>query len=282
MGDHYIPQYYLKGFSAGPTEQLWCYDKLNNGNKFRSSTNNIANENKFYSPEVEEYLANDIENPANLVLKKIRMRYQITDNDKDALAKYMAVMYRRVPQGKQRLKENAPKICKELLKQFNNELDILGFQEPDKVGLIEKRKAEIKAVLERYSVDPLKEVWLRTLRFDMSPKVVAGIRAMTWRFLTFDEKPVFLTCDNPIFFFLSMGIGNPDSELTFPISSNVTLLCSWQRIIPNNYIPINMQIVRELNRRIASNASRFIYSAYDEPWLSSFIAKRDWKLNKFF
>jgi hypothetical protein len=280
MGDHYIPQYYLKGFLTAPREQLWCYDKSNNGEKFLGSIRNIANENRFYSPEVEQYLANTIEGPANLVLQKIRLRHQITDDDKHVLAKYMAVMYRRVPLGKQRLKENAPRICNDLLKEFNNGLDILALEEPDKVELIEKRRAEIQEILEKYSENPPKEVWLKIISPEMSPRVVAAIRAMTWTFLTFDEKPAFLTCDNPIFYFLSIGVGNPDSEITFPISSHIALCCTWRKNLPGSYMTTNIQTVRDINRRTASNATRYVYSGYDESWLSSFIAKGNWQLNR--
>jgi hypothetical protein len=280
MGDHYIPQYYLRGFLIAPREHLWCYDKLNNGNKFPSTIKNIAHENRFYSHEIEKYLANTIEGPANLVLQQIRERHQINDDDKNILAKYMTVMYKRVPQGKQRLKENAPRICNELLAEYNKELDMLASEEPGKVELIEKRRAKIQDVLERYSEDPPKEVWLQMIPPEMSPRIVDGIRFMTWTFLTFDEKPVFLTCDNPLFYFLSIGIGKPNSEITFPISSNVTLLATWRSNLPNDYIKINMQIVKELNRRTTSNASRFVYSGYDEPWISSFVAKGDWQLSR--
>jgi len=66
MGDHYVPQYYLKGFSQNEGKRIWIYDKTD-GVKFPTQVKSIANITEFYSREVEQYLANTIEGPANKV-----------------------------------------------------------------------------------------------------------------------------------------------------------------------------------------------------------------------
>jgi hypothetical protein len=71
MGDHYIPQFYLKGFTEKKdVDSLWVYKK--NGIPFKASIRKIAQENRLYSREAELYLANKVEGPANKVLEKIR------------------------------------------------------------------------------------------------------------------------------------------------------------------------------------------------------------------
>lgn len=279
MGDHYVPQYYLKGFSTEEDEALWVYDKLDK-RKFRTQAKNIANENRFYSPEVEQYLANVIEGPANSVLKAIREKSSLTDDSKKLLAEYMAVMWKRVPQGKQLFRDTAPAVAQKLSAQYNADLDAIASSEPDKAAIIEKRRAEIDEIITKYSEDPPKDIWLDIIPPERSPRVVAAIRSMTWTFLLFEEAPAFLTCDNPLFYFRSIGVGNPESEITFPISCHITLLATWRSDLPQDYVPVTQQIVKEINRRTASNATRYVYSGYDEDWILPFVLKGRWELHR--
>lgn len=46
---------------------------------------------------------------------------------------------------------------------------------------------------------------------------------MTWRFLIIERRPAFVASDNPVFYDASIGIGRAESEVSFPISSNVAL-----------------------------------------------------------
>ena len=77
-----------------------------------------------------------------------------------------------------------------------------------------------------------------------------------------------------------MGIGRPESEVTFPISSNIVLWATWRKDIVENYSETNKQTIREINRRTALNATRFIYHAEDEYWIPKFLSKKNYQLNK--
>jgi len=200
MGDHYVPQYYLKGFSNREGKQIWVYDKQER-RKFPTQVKSIAKITGFYSPEVEQYLADTIEAPANKVIRKIRDRVHITDCDKGILAVYMAVMMKRVPKGKERLRELAPSVKEKLSQEIHERLTILASIQPEKASLIQRRESEIQEILDKYSKDPPKEIWLDTIPPEISPGVVAALTGMTWLFLTFNDKPVFLTSD--ILFFIS-------------------------------------------------------------------------------
>lgn len=279
MGDHYVPQYYLKGFSAEEEELLWVYDKLDR-RKFKTQVKNIANENRFYSPEVESYLANVIEGPANSVLKAIREKKHLTDDDKRLLTEYMAVMWKRVPQGKQIFRDTAPAVAQKLLARYDSDLETIASSEPDKAAFVLKRRAEIDEIIKKYSEDPPKDIWLDIIPSERPPRVVAAIKTMTWTFLTFEEEPAFLTCDNPLFYFRSIGVGKPESEISFPISCHVTLLATWRSDLCQDYMPVTRQIVKEINRRTASNASRYVYSGYDEDGILPFVLKGRWKLHR--
>ncbi len=279
MGTHYIPQYYLRGFAQQPDNAIWVYDKQDRRN-FCTQIKNVGHESGLYPPAVEEYLANEIEGPANSVLKKIREREQITETDKRILGKYMAIMWKRVPQAQQRLKDMAPKLSQEVFEDIQDTINMLSTQIPSKAGFLKHREEEICQILDRYSKDPPKEVWLKTIRPDLTPRVVAAIQAMTWIFLTCDEKPAFLTCDNPVFYFTSIGIGKPESEISFPISSYIMLWATWRRdLLEGRYVPVSSQIIKEMTRRIASNATRFVYHCRDENWIQPFLKKGSWQLN---
>ncbi len=52
MGDHYVPRYYLKGFSQNDGKTIYVYDKTER-RSFKTQVKSIANETDFYSPEVE-------------------------------------------------------------------------------------------------------------------------------------------------------------------------------------------------------------------------------------
>lgn len=280
MGDHYVPQYYLKGFSNREGKQIWVYDKQER-RKFLTQVKSIANVTGFYSPEVEQYLADTIEVPANRVIRKIRDRGQITGYDKGILAEYMAVMMKRVPKGKERLREHAPSVARKLSQETGEQLTIMASTHPEKATLIQKRKSEIQEILDKYSKDPPKEIWLDNIPPERSPGVVAALTGMTWRFLTFDDKPVFLTSDNPVFYFTSIGIGKPESEVTFPISSYIILWATWRTDLPKGYITATNQTVKEINRRTVRNALRYLFHRKDEYWILPFVTKGRWKLNRF-
>jgi hypothetical protein len=222
VGDHYVPRYYLKGFSQHDGRSISVYD-MKEHRCFTTQVKSIANETDFYSPEVEKYLSDVIEGPANNVIKKIRHRAELSAVDKQVLAAYMTCMMKRVPQGKERFKKVAPGAAEEVRRNFHRLLEIAAAENPEKADIAQKRKAEIDEIIDKYAKNPPTKFWLTNMPPESSPNVLAALGNMTWRFLTFDEYPAFLTSDNPVFFFTAMGIGKPASEVTFPISSHIAL-----------------------------------------------------------
>jgi hypothetical protein len=279
MGDHYVPRYYLKGFSQNEGKTIYVYDKIEQ-RCFATQVKSIANETDFYSPEVEEYLANVIEAPANDVLKKIRSRVEISGTEKQPLSAYMTCMMKRVPRGRVKLKEVAPGSADKVRQKIDLLLKVAAAEQPEKAAFIEKRRLEIGEIIDRYAKDPPKEIWLTNMPPEKSPRVLGALSSMTWRFLLFDEYPGFLSSDNPFFFFASMGIGKPKSEVTFPISSNITLWATWRRDLKEGYFPTNSQVVKELNRRILSTTTRYAFHSKKEDWVLPLLSKRRWQLKR--
>ena len=279
MGHHYLPKYYLKGFTETVDNMLWAYEK-GTGNKFNTQIKSLANITKFYSQETEQYLASHIEDPANAVLDKIRSGHLINDNDKNVFAEYMAVMWKRVPRAKEDLKKMAPRLASEIAEKLSSDLDSIIAKELQDAKFIEKRRKEIDEILATYAADPPKDIWLENIPPERTPRIVEAIKAMTWTFWEFNQRPAFLTCDNPLFYFTGMGVGKPDSEISFPISSHIVLWATWRLDLPRNFIKASTQIVKEMNRRTVDNASRYIFHSRDEHWIEPLIKKKHWKLNR--
>lgn len=273
MGHRYIPQHYLNGFTSSANNKVWVFEK-NGPVKFDAYVKKIAQRHNYYSPEVEIYLNEKIEIPANTVINKIRNRDQINQADKEKLATYMVAMLKRVPQSKIRMNSMAPGVAQELQVEWDKSINDLIKEDPARAEILEKRRSEIKANLEKYSQNPPKDFWLSLIPPERTPNVINVLQQMTWHFFAYDEAPVFLTCDNPVFYFTWMGIGKPESEVTFPISSNIVLWATSRKQIEGQYTDTKRQVIKEINRRTALNATRFVYHAKDEYWVQNFICRR--------
>ncbi|MFC1833648.1 DUF4238 domain-containing protein [Thermodesulfobacteriota bacterium] len=279
MGDHYIPRHYLKGFAQHDGKQIWVYDKQDQ-RQFPTQVKSIANETRFYSPKTEQYLANTIEGPANLVLDKIRQKKPIDDKDKDVFAQYIVVMIKRVPESKTLFENRAPLVAQDLHEELRDQLNVAASVNLEKQDFYGRRGVEIKEILDEFAENPPKKVWLGGIPPELTPRILEAIRCMKWSFLTYEEGPAFLSCDNPVFFFRSLGIGSSESEISFPISSNISLWLSWQRNLREGYYPVPDKVVKEMNRRMASNASRYVFHPIDESWIIPFISKEKWQLHR--
>ncbi len=189
-------------------------------------------------------------------------------------------MLKRVPECKINTKEHIPKIAYDLKIFYNRLLDEILLENPKNETIVQHRKAEIDNILDKLSCDPPDEIWHKLVPADQTPLMLEGIATMTWRFILFDEKPVFLTGDNPVFYFSNLGIGSTKSEMSFPISSHVTLWATRRPDLPEGYFPTSMAIVKEMNRRIASITTRYGFHAEDEDWILHSLAKKNWKLNR--
>lgn len=279
MGHHFVPKYYLKGFTDSTAKYLWAFENKCT-KKFRVSIENIGHENDYYNEDIEQYLANEVENPANNVISKIRNRENITRHEKHVLSVYMLAFLKRGPTGKQRVRDLAPSVAEELVPSLNSRFDRLAQQHPDKLDRLEKRRELVISRMLEMAQDPPKDVWLQTLSSEYSDDVAKVISNMTWCFLVYDDCPTFLASDNPVFYSTDIGVGDPRSELSFPISSNVLLWASWSRIPLEGYHPISLRWVKEFNRRTVQSAFRHIYHARDDAWVQKLTMKKRHRLNR--
>lgn len=280
MGQHYIPKYYLKGFSDPlKPSNIWVYEKGSN-RIFSSTVRRVANENKRWPDTVEEYFADKIEEPAKPVLDKIRNCRPMTGNDKKIFSDYMVIMLKRVPKNLERIKAGFPTVLEEVFAELNKEIFRSVEEYPSEKDAFQELLKELPRLKAKYENEFPVELWHDTLSLDSLPRVRAILPTMTWVFLTSEKKQPFLSSDNPLFFFEGLGMGRPESEITFPISSKTALWATWRRDLRESYVPGRNVAIKEINRRTASAATKYVYYSQEAQWVVNLINKKNIRLNR--
>jgi hypothetical protein len=276
MGDHYIPQYYLRGFTNG--NEIWTHDRLEK-KSFPSQPKSIANTNKFYSPELERHLANSIEAPAGYAIEKIRTRSLLTDSDREALARYIVTLWQRVPEAKLRFESHIPSVVASVRSEIHEELEAAAKRFPQLFNAAEKRKTEVDKLLTAYKKEKPSRIWHESIKINSDGRLSEVILSMKWHFIK-SSGAQFLTSDNPVFFFSHEGLARAASELSIPFSSSIALWATRKENHYPQYFDAKPSATREINRRTAYNATRFVYSAINEKWILPFVCKAERLLNR--
>lgn len=278
MGNHYLPQHYLRGFATISGSNVWTHDRTD-GRAFCPRIRDIAHETNLYPEALEARLNVDIEQPGSAVIDKLRARQPITTTEKLALARYMVTLWKRVPRARQRVKERMPAAAAELEAGVSKGLDDLVQQEPHLAARAEERKREVAGILERIKDNPPLEIWHKSIESYTSSQVAAMVASMKWRYCVCTSGSV-ITSDNPVFFFENEGIGNKHGEVSFPISSD-TVLWACRKMQPDDdHVAMPKHILREFNRRSIANATRFVFSQTEEQWILTMLAKPRIRLNR--
>lgn len=276
MGKHYVPRFYLDGFTANG--RLWTHDKRD-GRSFLSQPKSVANESDAYPDDVEQYFANEIEDPAKDAITKARLLQPLTLSDRDALADYIVSLWKRVPAGRQRVMKQMPAVGLAVREDIFSRLDFIEVEDPSTSDLVAEKKRQVDSIIASHCDGSRRDVWHHTLRLEMTPRIADGLKSMHWRYLHAADG-MLLTSDNPVFFFAHEGIGNPQSEVTFPISSTVAIWANYQLAPHQKIIQMKPFARKELNRRTVFSASRFVFSAENESWILPLMQKKSICLNR--
>ncbi|NQT17798.1 MAG: DUF4238 domain-containing protein [Planctomycetes bacterium] len=276
MGYHYVPQKYLSGFSdQNRPGFVWQYDKKERRFSDKPvSIRRIAQQRGFYDEDVERKLNELVERPGNRAIEKLRSNSPIADEERVNLAIYIATMVHRVPRHRERAREIAPRALTEAVGKLKSEIVAVGNEGGIDDSIIAEHLAEVDAADERCRETPPPEI-IRQFRAPWaSERIVGLIYAMSWRFVSTEGPTYFLTSDNPVFFFESHGLGSPESELTFALSSNLALLGSWRSGANLCIMKAKQQLVKEVNRRLASAATRFLFYHERKEWVATIADKK--------
>lgn len=268
MGKHYIPQYYLQGFSINQTEavlRIYQYEKGGTESK-AIPIRLIAQTQRMWAKETEDYITFNIENPANPFLDSLRREQPLIPEGKEKLSAYLAALIVRVPNMRTILQDIHRPIHKETMDEIDEELKEYGNTFPDLKDKLEEVRKRTKLWSENDPDKIFKEVYENLLQLSSATqKASENIKNMNWHFIV-SKNPSFVTGDNPVFFPRDIGLTHRASELSFPLSSRIALIANWLKIQDGKFVVATDRLVKEINRRTILS-SRFVYSGTQYSWI---------------
>jgi len=235
----------------------------------------VAQVKGFYSDETEVALARDVETPANAVIRKLTTDATITPVERLQLAYYIGVMLKRIPARRRRSAEMVPGVLAEVVAEVRDTLKAIASAVQAEPELLARRLREVDDVERRFARQPPPEVLEQIREPWPSEEMLRALFGMTWRVLISDGPQYFVTTDNPAFFFRGYGLARAESELSFPLSTTHALHGSWR---PANadlvFLKATQTIVKEINRRLASETERLAFYHAPAPWLLTILPKK--------
>jgi hypothetical protein len=278
---HVLPKLYLKGFVIETDKPfIWVYKRgepYNPGNgkitnnPYKRSINNAGVERDFFADpqrdgstdyDTYENILEKLEKPANPIFQKLCARQAISGDEKSFFSEYIIMMYRRVKSGRYKVRQLLPKTMEtaEPLHDFFQRNNL-----PDTPHLRQKYKDTVERLgkWNNYHIS----LHNRLAADSQNSFLIPVLREMTWTFYIAEEPHSFLTGDNPVFIPEQFGLGSNVSELSFPISSNVALIASWNKMLKEGFQAAHPEIIKEVNRRTVHQASENVYFCDNQKWV---------------
>lgn len=286
---HVLPRLYLKGFAIENDQpHIWVYKRgelynpgkgtITNNPYHRSIDDAGAEWDFFADPQKDgnkdfesfENILESLEKPANAIFQKLLARQAITREEKCIFSQYIILMQTRVWAGREQIKKLLPKTIadskpsKELFQETN-------FTDTPELRAKWKEKAEELGSRPGYYIN----LHNRITAIAPDSFTVQALQQMTWTFYVASTSCAFFTGDNPVFIPKNNGLGKNNSELSFPISTDIALNASWDRTRKEGFEAAKSQIVKEINHRTVSQSSK-IYFSQDCDWVVTMLKKGDY------
>jgi Protein of unknown function (DUF4238) len=275
MGQHFVPQAQLRPFQAPDAPgMIWVYPR--GGEPRLAPIKNVAQSSGFYDEDVEGDLNTFVEGPANPIFDKLRRDEFISIEERYQIALYLATMVKRVPRSRERGEALIPGVLEETITKFRSKIMEYAAQRGATPGARQKWLDNLKAIEEKWRVDTPSAVIDEMRKPWPTEESIAMIYGMQWRVLLAEPPEMFITSDNPAFFFESIGITKDhDGELCFPLSPTHCLHCCHQRTSrPLVFMTFEREMVREMNRRVASAATSIVMAHRNESWPMKLLRKK--------
>ena len=200
-------------------------------------------------------------------------KVELASEDKVTLAYYMATMMKRVPRHRQRLATMIPGVMDGTFNELYSQLAVAREANPEYVQNIDHHIGRAQELQEQYKKALPPELMVRLREPWPSPNVAATLAAMTWRLGISEGPSFFLTNDNPLFFFECWGVGRAESEIAFTLSTTMVLHANLQQGRDLAYFPMPQALVKEINRRYAMSATRYLFYNRGEDWVKALSQK---------
>ena len=166
-------------------------------------------------------------------------------------------------------------LAAELVAEVRGQLRALASDIRADPEIVAKRLLEVDATERKFRLQPPHNVLEQIREPWPSEIMVRALFNMTWRVLISSGPQYFVTTDNPVFFFRGFGLAKEKSELTFPLSTTHALHGSWKTAGSNLMSHRATQvIVKEINRRLASETERLAFCSEPAPWLLTILLKK--------
>ena len=248
---------YLKGWqviSGAPKKHNWVYEK--NNSPELNPYKNHATQPDYYTDETERWLDKEIENKTAPILIKLGDQKVLTSEEKLQLARFIFVMWHRVPSNINGIGKNIEDLLIDdefrFLKKWKKYLGVLYDLIELTIRLPAMRKLTYSEMIKRDN-------------YGQSAK----IENMNWRFLRTAPGFEFATSDNPFCYSRNIGIGAGSTVLKsrvfgyflFPIDKNTVLIASNISQSGKDFDECNENRVKDINRRIISNAENQVYAS---------------------
>lgn len=281
MGQHFVPQHYLRQFATKDNpNRIWMYDKCN-GQFKRLPIKNVAQASGFYFEEDETALNEQVEGPAIQPLEKLRNGKAVSQEERRLVAQYLQSQLSRVPKARNDNLDRLKREYQNMMRQVEERLQSF-IKNPNSPP---ERVRELVRELERwkqYKLDDIPPDFTQELvqRQLPLPGVVEQLYVMTWRIMRSDAPDYFLTSDNPVHFFRWMGLLHQDVEVSVPLSSSVSLHASYRGTpMDTLFVRATPSLVKEINRRTVHGADRFLFFHQDADWVGNLAEKLHLSMN---
>lgn len=300
--DHYLPKFYLNFFLPETAPKFfWVYDK--NSTPPRKGTLDDTGIEKFLyrvhggrieNPKfIDDELLEPNESKTAPVLRKLfSSSARLENTDIPVLAEFLALMHIRVPRTQQWFRQVGgiaaasyfrrdatmnPDEIEEKLKRLRVEHG---------ADNIPASPAEYRELLDKYDIELTKQPAL-ALSVLATQEIVTQLLEMNWSLCRAPKDAFFITSDAPVVIFIpdtdgtagfGQGLAESAVEVTFPLSPSKCLYLCRRNI--QRYRPMNKNAVRELNRRTAYNAERFLISSLQTEEIAQLISESAITLNQ--
>lgn len=290
---HYVPRFYLEGFIDPKNVPLiWIYEK-GNKNIIKAAAADIAVRKDYYSfttvsgekdSETFEDALAELESKAAPLLQKIKNEELLTDEEKGVFSFFVAYTMTRVPNYRQNIEDISGGVIKKALMvavsdraRFESDFAKLGKMRGEQQ--VKKIEDLIKLVLSgQYDIHVHPQFSLGMI--DIANELAPVFYRMNWAFIRSIDEYKFVTSDNPLYYydpthkpksFDGVGLTNENTEVCFPLSRDLLLLCSWKKY--KGYYQVKNKNVKEINRRTVIYASRFVFSSQKSHGISILVDK---------
>ncbi|MFA7676487.1 MAG: DUF4238 domain-containing protein [Candidatus Shapirobacteria bacterium] len=281
---HYVPQFYLKGFSMDKNN-LWVCNKTssNNQNIKKLTTKTIAFENNFYtyksidkSKETLEDLFCQMEGLASNVIKKISDRCEINEQEKADLSIFISFLWLRTPKSKTRMNSMTTNLhekvsrmsiamtpnenLKEFFKKRGKNLSNKEIDDLKEFAKDEKRSKFILHIPQNY--------WIKEM-LQLGMDIAPAFQICDWEFCVSNKPYAFITSDNPFMLlpskpihpFDGLGLMTDGAKKIVPLNSKICLIMHEPSKNPlNTYREVDKNYFRMINEFTYKNAQRFVFS----------------------